>query len=329
MRMSKYPYVSVVIPTYRRPKDLEHCLRSVLEQSYPKNRYEIVVVTDGYDEKTELCVKKIKKICGCGLRHYSIEHVGCAGSRAFGNEKAKGGIICTTDDDCLVDRDWIKNSVKCFTDERIGWVGGRIVAFSTMRIAEWYAETSGILDQKKFFEPVVTANSTFRKSAIIKAGNFDPEFERTNDVETAIRVKLNGYRFVYSPGSVVFHKHRPTLKKLLRQQFNYGGGHARLHKRYLRDFNPVDLMALKMVRIAFRVATYPFVIYKSFSVRDRKRYLARSILEILVSSAHLLGVFIETAFGGSYSGQKYNKKLEFFRETTTTTRVFGKIRRFL
>jgi glycosyltransferase involved in cell wall biosynthesis len=38
--------VSVIVPTYRRPHMLEHCLQALLEQNFPTNSYEIIVVED-------------------------------------------------------------------------------------------------------------------------------------------------------------------------------------------------------------------------------------------------------------------------------------------
>src|SRR3954463_13355474 len=44
---SSLPMVSVVIPTHHRPELLRRCLAAVLEQAYPSDRFEIIVVEDG------------------------------------------------------------------------------------------------------------------------------------------------------------------------------------------------------------------------------------------------------------------------------------------
>ena len=44
--------VSIVIPTYRRPELLKRCVRALLAQKFDKGRFEIIVVSDGPDERT-------------------------------------------------------------------------------------------------------------------------------------------------------------------------------------------------------------------------------------------------------------------------------------
>src|SRR3990172_13369562 len=44
-RETKFPPVSVIVPTYNRPEMLAVCLRSILHQTYPN--VEIIVVNDG------------------------------------------------------------------------------------------------------------------------------------------------------------------------------------------------------------------------------------------------------------------------------------------
>ena len=46
------PTVSVVIPIYNRASFLEKCLRPLFEQSYPRDRYEIILIDDGSTDNT-------------------------------------------------------------------------------------------------------------------------------------------------------------------------------------------------------------------------------------------------------------------------------------
>ena len=45
--MHSAPFFSVIVPTYNRPRLLVACVRSVLAQDFPHDRYEIIVVDDG------------------------------------------------------------------------------------------------------------------------------------------------------------------------------------------------------------------------------------------------------------------------------------------
>ena len=46
--------ISVVIPTYHRPALLALCLRALSEQSFNREAYEVIVVSDGPDEVTKI-----------------------------------------------------------------------------------------------------------------------------------------------------------------------------------------------------------------------------------------------------------------------------------
>ena len=53
--------ITVCIPTYNRDYFLGRCLRSILSQTFPKNLYEIIVVDDGSNDKTDLILNSFSK----------------------------------------------------------------------------------------------------------------------------------------------------------------------------------------------------------------------------------------------------------------------------
>ena len=72
--MKTKPKLSVIVPVFNQDKYLARCMRSLLNQTLPKNDYEIIVINDGSKDKTELVLKqfskeikllKNKKIKGC------------------------------------------------------------------------------------------------------------------------------------------------------------------------------------------------------------------------------------------------------------------------
>ena len=51
------PFVSIIIPTYNRAKTLEKTIESLLLQTYPSQRYEIVVVDNNSKDSTRKVVE--------------------------------------------------------------------------------------------------------------------------------------------------------------------------------------------------------------------------------------------------------------------------------
>ncbi len=45
--MINYPYVSIVVCAYNEEKILNQCIDALLQQKYPHDKYEIILVNDG------------------------------------------------------------------------------------------------------------------------------------------------------------------------------------------------------------------------------------------------------------------------------------------
>jgi len=116
--------ITVVIPTYNRSKDLEECIKSIKNQSMLPS--EIVVVDDCSSDDTEnICIK------------YSTTYIrnskrmGQSYGKNLGIKKSETDLVAFIDDDCIADKNWLKNLAKAMTlKEKIGIVGGRIVGLS-------------------------------------------------------------------------------------------------------------------------------------------------------------------------------------------------------
>ena len=56
---SDAPFVSVVVPVLDEERHIGACLRSVLEQDYPRDRYEVIVADGGSTDRTRDIVSAI------------------------------------------------------------------------------------------------------------------------------------------------------------------------------------------------------------------------------------------------------------------------------
>ena len=307
-------FVSVILCTYNRGEMLRECLDSILSQEYPKKEYELIVVNDGSTDNTEDILKKYEEKALCKFKWTSQKNSGLRVSRNKGIKSAKGEIICFTDDDCIADKTWIKNIVNGYESEAIGGVGGKIISHNAKNVIDKYADEKKFLTQEKFFDPILGGNISHRKDVIEKTGFLDESFMSCADVDYGIRVRLNGFKISYAPKAIIYHKHHTTLEGLIKQQRTYGRGYARMHKKYIRDYDPYYNMILIPLKIMHRVIPYPFRIIKALSVGDMKYYLSEPILDIIVSISHFIGMANETFFGKEYIGEKYKEKLEFLPE---------------
>lgn len=218
-------FVSVIIPTYNRRNTLEKTIDSLIPLSYPKEKYEIIVVDDGSTDGTyEYLKEKQKK--NPNLRVFRQGHKGCAAARNLGIKNAKGEIIFFTDDDCLVEKDWINEHLRHYNDKKVGGVGGILWPIKMNYIEEYkiaiyldeYTEYMEVTDPKSG-KGLGTNNCSYRRGMFDIAGPFDEAFITGSDPEFSKRVMLKGYKIIKDPSIRVYHLKIEPLKSFLRAIF--------------------------------------------------------------------------------------------------------------
>jgi len=164
--------VSVVIPTYRRTDLLKRCVKALLLQKFPKDQFEIIVVSDGPDADTGRIFDEWAGYDHPAIRFMPMdEKKGPAAARNYGWLNARGHIIAFTDDDCIPDSHWLDAIVRnCNPDENIALTGKVIVPVSK-RPTDYELNTANL--QTADF---ITANCACTKKALVQAGGFDEQF---------------------------------------------------------------------------------------------------------------------------------------------------------
>jgi len=140
--IKRIPFVSVVVAARNEEETLPECLDSLLSQSYPDDRYEIIMVDDrstddtpaiaqSYaDANTKLKVLFVVESRGesdvekkdseeSGLEQLTGKQV----ALDLGVSASNGEVILNTDADCIVPPEWIENIVAAFGPE-VGVVAG-------------------------------------------------------------------------------------------------------------------------------------------------------------------------------------------------------------
>ena len=102
MKGDNGPLVSVVICTYNRRDLLQRCLLSLLEQTHPKDDYEIIVVDDGSTDGTADLLQELARSSDRALRCFRQENQGSATARNLGIAMAGGEIIASIDERTIV-----------------------------------------------------------------------------------------------------------------------------------------------------------------------------------------------------------------------------------
>jgi glycosyltransferase involved in cell wall biosynthesis len=181
--------ISVIIPTFNEEENIAQCLVSLSHQNIPRSDYEIIVVDGGSKDATCEIAKKYAD----SVFTQTSKKVG--GARNDGVKAAKGDIVATTDADCILPPDWIKNLAEDFKDPKIVQVYGPVYPIEegignrfSLLLANTFAR---IGYYSKTFFYTLGCNTAFRKDAFFKAGMYRC-IDAGDDLEIAMRMKDEG-----------------------------------------------------------------------------------------------------------------------------------------
>jgi len=292
----KWPFISVIVPTYNRPRQLSNCLSAIAEVDYPKDRFEVIVVDDGGDYDLHKVLAPFSREMTVIGVHQANSGPGLA--RNAGAERASGELLAFTDDDCLPDVGWLKNFAVRFNTNPNRAIGGRTV--NALRFNP-YATTSQVLmdvvyehynrdPQKALF--LATCNLAVPARIFRAMGGFDKAFRKSasEDRDLCDRWLQLGHAMEFAPECLIYHAHDLALKSLWRQHFHYGRGAFRFYRARLRRglgrVRPEPVLHVKFLCYPFHHARPP-------------RALALAVLVALTQVASAFGYFRERIVEGA------------------------------
>ncbi len=110
---------SIVVPVFNAEPFMERCLRSLKRQTYPTERYEIIVVDNNSSDQSAAIAAKFQAV---KLLHEPEQ--GSYAARNAGIRAARGELIAFTDPDCEVQSDWLEKIYGAMKRTEVGIVLG-------------------------------------------------------------------------------------------------------------------------------------------------------------------------------------------------------------
>lgn len=232
------PRVSVVVPTRLRSQLLGECLRTIADQQYPKERFEVLVVDDGPSDETHR-VTEILADRGMDVRYLTSEGRGINAARNTGLRHASGELVWLVDDDELVPPGTLGLLVDALNSApEIDGVGGgyrtRIDGKCPSYICKrcrMSLKSGGPVDGAKMqvAKDLLGGNALLRVQAIKKVGPFDESLSGTgDDMEWFARARTMNSRFLFVREAYVWH--RVDARNLrLRSLFAYASSSSARH----------------------------------------------------------------------------------------------------
>lgn len=230
------PFVSVVVPVYNDPEGIRSTLDSLVGQSAPADRYEVVVVDNGSTDETRAVVREYRESAVRVRLLVEDEIQGSYAARNRGIRAATGPVIAFVDADMLVAPDWIESVARAMSDTDVEYLGCAVTLFTAgdEGVAAKYNRLND-LHVERFVEELAfapTCSLVVRRSLLEELGGFDPRIRSGGDMEFGNRVAAAGRRLRYAPDLTVYHPTRTTLVALLGKARRVGRGKTQLRRHY-------------------------------------------------------------------------------------------------
>lgn len=226
-------FVSVIIPCRNEEKFISKCLDSVLNQDYPKEKTEVLVVDGLSNDKTKEIVKSYSQ-------KYSFIKVLDNPQRFIpfglniGIKNAKGEIIVRLDAHAIYEKDYISKSLKYLIEYNVDNVGGIIktvplkATLAAKSIAFCLSSFFGVGNSffrrgsKKPREADTVLGGCYKKEIFEKIGLFNEKLLRSEDIELNKRLRKAGGKIILAPDIVALYYPQSNFKSFLRHNLTDG-----------------------------------------------------------------------------------------------------------
>lgn len=228
--------ISAIICTYNRYKYLPKAISSLLEQTIPKEDYEILIIDNCSTDDTRQIVEDFQTKYD-HIRYFYEETQGLSAARNRGIKEARGGLIAFLDDDAVASYEWLDEFLKAFNNfQNAGCAGGKIeLLWPDGQKPDWlnskYESFFGKLNLGDKIRPFIFPETPFggnlciRKDIAYSLGFFDENLGRNKDCllsgeEVGFVYKVQKVKeSIYIPTAKIYHHVLPD----------------RINKKYLLD----------------------------------------------------------------------------------------------
>jgi glycosyltransferase involved in cell wall biosynthesis len=237
--------LSVVIPALNSASTIDLTLSSVFSSSFSRELFEVLVVDNGSSDATvEVAQRFPVRVEHCAER-------GIGPPRNLGIRLARGNIVCLTDSDCVVERNWLRNIWRFFEQNPgADGVGGPVLPYpqgqsKIQRLTgEIFLEDHRYPNRTKKVQfgsvsgIIFGSNSAFRKNVVTSAGGYSVG---GSNLELAWRMVLMKRNLFFSPEIRVSHIFPSNLQSIFRQQFRWGAQSTSMRRMYHLDEGAKDI----------------------------------------------------------------------------------------
>lgn len=280
--------VSLILTVKNEGNSIDPLLRSLENQTRTPD--EIVIADGGSTDDTQEKIREFKDITDIPLNLIIKDGINIARGRNLAIESTKYQIIAVTDGGCLPRNDWLENIIKPFNDKKADVVAGwyeSIGKTDIERISSYlFLKKLGTVlkDPDSFFPS--SRSVAFKKKCWETVGGYPEYLYTAEDTLFDIKLKSEGFKFVFAPKAVVLWEARSDLISVYKQQYLYrkGDGHAKIFSRkywgsryfiystglllVLLSFKNINYMILLLFGILLYLSIHIYMVYSKLKLKN-------------------------------------------------------------
>lgn len=299
--------LSLIIPVYNRPDEIEELLESLSHQTHKD--FEVIIVEDGSVRKCDQQVENYSSLLN--ISYFYKSNSGPGLTRNFGIEKSAGNYFIFLDSDCVIPAHYVQTVHSRLTNDFIDAFGGPDNAhesFTNLQKAINYSMTSflttggirgGGEKLDKFYPR--SFNMGYSKEVYEKTGGFSG-MRFGEDIDMSIRILNAGFKTALIREAFVYHKRRTSIRQFFKQVFNSGIARINLYKKHPGTLKAVHffpslfvigillLSVLSIIISPYFIAPVVFfklLIFIDSSVRNSNLYIG--LISIITSLIQISG----------------------------------------
>lgn len=277
-KAAELPKVSILIPAFNEEKIIEATIRNKIALEYPRDKLEVLVVSDGSTDHTDEIVENLAATSDIPVKLFRQPRKGKTSGLNLIVPESSGDIVVFADANSIYTKDTLKHLIQNFSDPSVGYVTGKMVytnpdgslvgdgCSSYMKYENW------IRDKETQLGSIVGVDGgidAMRKSL------YEPLMaDQLPDFVQPLKIVEKGYRVIYEPEAVL-------KEKVLNDSCSEYAMRVRVTLRALWALR--DMKSL-LNPLRFGVFSFQLLSHKVL------RYLAfMPILAVLIANVFLLG----------------------------------------
>ncbi len=284
-----YPVITISIVNLNGRDYLKDCLNSLKNLNYPEEQLEIIVIDNGStDGSVEFIKENYSEVKIIANKH----NLGFAAANNQAAREARGDYVAFLNNDTKADKDWLIELLRpIYGSDEVICSGSKVLSFDGKNIdfvggminfeAKGFQIDYGLSKEKDNhdivrFLPFVNGGAMLvRKDVFLEAGGFDEDFfAYYEDVDFGWRLWVLGYKAVFAPDSIVYHRHHGTSKAFSEDKLRFlkeRNALISLFKNYEEE-NLAPVLSATLANIFARIFadfSFDYKNYYNFDISDK------------------------------------------------------------